>query len=79
MADIPSPQRPNSKGFPPRRDEARNRLNLRDTVELMPLNFKVDPAFHREFKIYAARAGLSMKELLDRCFREYQARHPVRD
>ena len=79
MADIPPPQRPSSKGLPPGRDEARNRLNLRDTVELMPLNFKVDPAFHREFKIYAARAGLSMKELLDRCFREYQGRHPVRD
>ncbi|PQJ94792.1 hypothetical protein CXB77_18330 [Chromatium okenii] len=32
--------------------------------DLKPLNFKVDPAFHREFKTYAATHGISMLELL---------------
>ena len=28
------------------------------------MNFKVDPEFHREFKLYAASQGISMLELL---------------
>lgn len=32
--------------------------------DLKPLNFKVDPEFHREFKSYAASHGISMLELL---------------
>lgn len=32
--------------------------------DLKPLNFKVDPEFHREFKSYAASHGVSMVNLL---------------
>lgn len=32
--------------------------------DLKPMNFRVDPAFHREFKTYAAAHGLSMVDLL---------------
>ena len=32
--------------------------------DLKPLNFKVAPEFHREFKAYAASHGISMLELL---------------
>lgn len=32
--------------------------------DLKPLNFKVDPEFHRQFKAYAASHGISMIELL---------------
>ena len=77
MATIPPPKRHSSKGHPPTSDEAGNTLDLPDTGDLAPLNFKVEAAFRREFKIYAARLGISMKELLDRSFREYQERHPL--
>ena len=79
MATIPPPKRHSTKGAPPAPEEARQTLNLPDTGDLAPLNFKVSPAFRKAFKIYASRAGISMKELLDRCFREYQERHPVTD
>jgi hypothetical protein len=79
MAAIPPPKRQNSKGTPPTPNDAGTSLDLPDTGDLAPLNFKVEPAFRRDFKIYAARLGISMKELLDRCFREYQERHPVTD
>lgn len=39
-------------------------LKKPQTGELKPLNFKVDPEFHREFKLYAASQGISMLELL---------------
>jgi predicted HicB family RNase H-like nuclease len=32
--------------------------------DLKPLNFKVDPEFHRAFKAYAALHGVSMIELV---------------
>jgi hypothetical protein len=79
MAAIPPPKRQSSKGTPPAPSGAGNSLDLPDTGDLAPLNFKVEPAFRRDFKIYAAHLGISMKELLDRCFREYQERHPVTD
>jgi len=43
------------------------------------MNFKVEPAFKKEYKTYASRLGISMKELLDRSFREYQRGHPLND
>jgi len=36
---------------------------------LRNVNFKVDPAFKRAFKITAARRGMPMKELLEASFR----------
>jgi hypothetical protein len=36
---------------------------------LTPLNFKVSEKFHREFKAYAARHGVTMLELLQQGFR----------
>jgi hypothetical protein len=35
------------------------------------LNFKVSKDFHTWFKSEAARRGLSMKDLLEKCFRCY--------
>ena len=32
--------------------------------DLKPLNFKVDPEFHRQFKSFAASHGISMVDLL---------------
>jgi hypothetical protein len=35
---------------------------------MKPLNFKVSPEFHREFKAYAAVHGVSMLDLLKEGF-----------
>jgi hypothetical protein len=46
--------------------------------ELKPLNFKVDPEFHRAFKAYAASHGISMLELLREGFelvKEHRGSH----
>jgi hypothetical protein len=37
-----------------------------------PLNFRVSDAFRREFKVYAARHGLKLNELLRRGFDAYR-------
>jgi predicted HicB family RNase H-like nuclease len=39
---------------------------------LKPLNFRVPATFHKEFKVYASQNGISMVELLERSFRNYQ-------
>lgn len=36
---------------------------------LRPLNFRVSPQFHREFKLYAVQRGISMVDLLQESFR----------
>jgi hypothetical protein len=40
-----------------------------ESAALTPLNFKVPEKFHREFKAYAARHGVSMLELFQEGFR----------
>ena len=42
-------------------------------MQLKPLNFKVDPVFHRAFKTYAASHGLSMRDLLEQGFKLVKA------
>jgi hypothetical protein len=37
-----------------------------------PLNFRVSDAFRREFKVYAARNGLKLNELLRLSFEAYR-------
>jgi hypothetical protein len=41
----------------------------------MPLNFRVSEAFRREFKVYAAKNGLKLNELLRRSFDAYRREH----
>ena len=38
-----------------------------------PLNFRVSPAFRREFKTYAAQHDLKLNELLRRAFDAYKS------
>lgn len=52
------------KGEAPSPEAVVHNLKKPQTGELKPLNFKVDPEFHREFKLYAASQGISMLELL---------------
>ena len=41
-----------------------------------PLNFKVSAAFHKEFKVYAASHGMSMRELLELGFELVKKKRP---
>ena len=44
-------------------------LNKQGTAGLTPMNFRVSPHFHREFKLYAVQHGMSMVSLLQESFR----------
>jgi hypothetical protein len=44
-------------------------LNKQGTAGLTPMNFRVPPHFHREFKLYAVQHGMSMVALLQESFR----------
>jgi uncharacterized protein YggE len=54
----------NGKGAAPRAVAVVHNLKKPESGDLKPLNFKVDPEFHRQFKSYAASHGISMVELL---------------
>ncbi len=58
------PPRRAGKGVPPTSAQVVYNLDRREAGTLKPLNFKVSPEFHREFKAYAAVHGLSMVDLL---------------
>lgn len=53
-----------AKGAAPSPVAVVHNLKKPQSGDLKPLNFKVDPEFHREFKAYAASHGISMVELL---------------
>ena len=40
-----------------------------------PLNFRVPNSFRREFKVYAAKNGLKLNELLRLSFEAYREKH----
>lgn len=63
MAKIPAPIR-STKGQPPSPDEIKHNLQRPEASGMKPLNFKVSPEFHREFKTLAATHGMSMLDLL---------------
>ena len=58
----------NGKGAAPSPVAVVHNLKKPESGDLKPLNFKVDPEFHRQFKSYAASHGISMLELLHEAF-----------
>ena len=62
------PQKPSSKGLPPSEVNTLDNLVRPEREPLEGLNFKINPAFKREFKTYAAAHGLTMASLLMRGF-----------
>lgn len=58
------PPRRNGKGLPPAPMQVVHNLDRAESGAQKPLNFKVSPEFHREFKSYAAVHGISMVDLL---------------
>ena len=89
MADVPRPAARGTKGAAPTSTETMNTLGGTSTlkginnpgadesIELVALNFKVAEKFRIAFKTYASRSGISMKELLERSFSEYERAHPL--
>lgn len=73
MAKVPAPNR-STKGAPPASTETQRNLQRPEGGGLKPLNFKVSPEFHREFKSLAAVHGVSMLELLREGFELVKAR-----
>lgn len=71
MAKAPPPAR-TTKGAPPSTIQVVNNLTKPEPGKLKPLNFKVSPEFHREFKTYAANHGVSMTALLYDAFNKLQ-------
>jgi hypothetical protein len=54
----------NAKGGAPSPVAVVHNLKKPQSGDLKPLNFKVDPEFHRQFKAFAASHGISMVDLL---------------
>jgi hypothetical protein len=68
----------NGKGEAPPAKAVVHNLKKPQSGDLKPLNFKVDPEFHREFKSYAASHGVSMVDLLREGFdlvKEHLGKH----
>ncbi len=72
MATITPPKKKTTKGAPPPEQKPSQNLTKAQSGLPVPLNFKVSPEFHREFKTYAAQHDISMLELLERCFKSYK-------
>lgn len=72
MATITPPKKKTTKGTPPPAERSSDNLTKAASNELVSINFKVSPEFHREFKTYAVQHDISMVELLQRCFDVYK-------
>jgi predicted HicB family RNase H-like nuclease len=73
-ANIQKPPQPNSMKFLGALQEKPEFTadNMADPdTKARDLNFKVSPEFHTKFKMTAAAAGLSMKELLEDSFKAW--------
>ncbi len=70
MANIPPPRAATKKGkgAPPALVQTVGNLDKPEPESYKPLNFKVAPDFHRDFKLYAAQHGLSMVDVLQKGF-----------
>jgi len=49
------------------------RLDKKGAADLTPMNFRVPPAFHSKFKIYAVAHGMKMVDLLQESFSVFRS------
>ncbi len=78
MAKVPPPRggrQGGRKGPPPGPAAAGDNLGRPAGAALKPLNFRVSPEFHREFKTFAATEGRSMVDVLHEAFDLIRAKH----
>lgn len=61
------------KGTPPSEKKTDNlNVSKNPSDTFVSLNFKVDPSFRKEFRSYASSLDIPMKDLLERCFKQYK-------
>ena len=65
------PAKKNGKGAPPAAPD--NNQAKPAAAELVPLNFKTDAEFARDFRVYAAMHNMKLVELLKASFENYKA------
>lgn len=72
----PKAKKPSAKGTPPTpatpSPVVGNNTTKPEAGELVPLNFKTDPEFRKEFKSFAVMHDMSMVELLRASFAFYK-------
>jgi hypothetical protein len=71
----PTSGRKNTKGELPMKDETKRKLSKPDMGKIVLLNFRVPASFKRDFKIAAARYGITQSELLQKVFEEWQEKY----
>lgn len=73
MAKIP-PKKNNSKtkGKPPELNQTIDNLQKPELGKLKPMNFKMSPEFHKEFKSFAVENDMSMHQVLEESFELFQ-------
>lgn len=80
MAQITKPPKKAQKlGNPPAKNEPTVRnLQQPTSTDLEGLNFKVNPEFKKEYRLYAAERGKSMVDILKESFELYRKHNPIR-
>jgi hypothetical protein len=69
MGIAPPPPSKRDKGLPPTATDTLSTLpGTTSPVRDTPLNFRVEKTFRRDFKIAAAKLGISQVELLEKLF-----------
>jgi hypothetical protein len=68
MGIAPPPPSKRDKGQPPAATDTLGALPGTGPIRDTPLNFRVEKTFRRDFKIAAAKRGISQVELLERLF-----------
>ena len=76
MATIKKPPaRTGTKGKPAAEPTPARNLKQPENSGIKPLQFKVAPEMHKEFKTYAAMNGMTMLELFTDAYRFYRDKH----
>jgi len=69
----------NRKGSPPKDDQntgvVGNNIQKAESADLVPLNFKVDPEFKKDYKTFASMHDISMVTLLKMTFELYKSQN----
>ena len=63
-----------AKGHLSKKLSPQGSLTNSKTIPSVALNFKVPPKFRRDFKVYAAKSGRTMTELLFEAYRALKER-----
>ena len=71
----PPARRRGTKGKPTTKAAPVRNLKQPESEDTKPLQFKVSPELHTEFKTYAAMNGMTMLELFTDAYQFYKSKH----